>query len=67
VNPGISASTVSKILFFAATVDERGRIIIPASLRRTLKISFGSRVFAGVEKVQNSGSAANISKKKGGE
>lgn len=67
MNPGISASTASNILFFAATVDERGRIIIPASVRRTLKLSFGARVFAGVEKVQSSGSSVDISEKTGGE
>lgn len=66
MNPGISDSSVSNILFFSATVDERGRIIIPASVRRVLKIGFGARIFAGVEKVQDSGSAADVSEKKGG-
>ena len=64
MNPGISDSTASKILFFTATVDERGRIIIPASVRRMLKLSFGSRVFAGIEKVQNNGGAIIFSGKK---
>lgn len=56
VNFGISDSPDSfdfssqKILFFAARIDERGRIIVPAPIRRTLQLSFGSAVFVGIEK-----------------
>ena len=67
MNPGISDSFDSNILFFTAKLDERGRIIIPASARKTLKLSFGARVFAGVEKIKDSASAVDISEKKGGE
>jgi bifunctional DNA-binding transcriptional regulator/antitoxin component of YhaV-PrlF toxin-antitoxin module len=31
---------------FTATLDDRGRITIPASLKRKLRVSFGSKVQA---------------------
>ena len=63
---GISDSSDSNILFFTATVDERGRLIIPASIRKKLGISFGAAVFVGIEKVIVSGSAVNSPENKGG-
>ncbi len=64
---GISDSSDSNILFFAAKLDERARIIIPASIRKKLGISFGAHVFVGIEKVTDSGSADISQKKEGGE
>ncbi len=36
-------------LSFTAILDERGRIIVPAPIRKKLEIKFGSLVFATIE------------------
>lgn len=64
---GISDSSDSNILFFAAKLDERARIIVPAPIRKKLGISFGSVVFVGIEKVIDSGSAVNFPEKERGD
>ncbi|MEM5793701.1 MAG: hypothetical protein QXS48_04495 [Candidatus Aenigmatarchaeota archaeon] len=33
---------------FVATLDDRGRILVPAPIRKKLKIKFGSRVVASI-------------------
>ncbi|MBU4245475.1 MAG: hypothetical protein ABIF85_07070 [Nanoarchaeota archaeon] len=64
---GISDSPNSRILFFTAKLDERARIIVPASIRKRLKLSFGAVVFVGIEKITDSGSAINVPETEGGE
>ncbi len=72
INRGKSADLVgsdsdSPDYTFSAVLDERGRIIVPAFLRKRLSLDFGSKVLVCVKAVQSSDSKVLNKNKKRGE
>lgn len=40
------------LLSFTAILDDRGRIVVPASIRRRMRVKFGSLIVAKIEPVK---------------
>ncbi len=54
-----SSDSASPDYEFVSALDERGRVIVPAFLRRRLSLKFGSKVLVSVRAAKDSGSEKN--------
>lgn len=59
-----SSDSCSPDYEFIGILDERGRIIVPAFLRKKLSLEFGSKILVSVKVAQDSGSKVLNSKNK---
>lgn len=64
-NKNILADSLSPD-YFVGILDERGRIIVPAFIRKRLSLKFGSNILVSVEAAQDSDSKVSKKQKRGG-